>query len=109
MAVGRGRTGAGAQWPFFIGILWLGGVLTGGKLLLGYKGQAGDPADAPPTFPLASALRLSSERPTLIMLVHPKCPCTQASDATGLKPLVSQLFRKNSPIGGRTRTSCLLQ
>jgi hypothetical protein len=30
-------------------------------------------------WPLATACRLSADRPTLIMFVHPQCPCSRAS------------------------------
>jgi hypothetical protein len=44
-----------------------------------YGGRAGDAASAPAQWPAASHLRLDAQRPTLLMLAHPKCPCTRAS------------------------------
>jgi len=40
----------------------------------------GNDADAAVThWPSDSALKLSSQRPTLVFFMHPKCPCTRAS------------------------------
>jgi hypothetical protein len=44
-----------------------------------YKGTAGAPAQAPETWPMNATLIPSSSRPTVVMLAHPKCPCTRAS------------------------------
>ena len=60
-------------------LLWAVAV---GSLSLGfsrYKATPGDPGDLPLRWPEASALVHASDRPTLILWAHPRCPCTRAS------------------------------
>jgi len=64
-----------------VGTLWLGGVVTGLGLLVGYDNRPGVAARAPASWPVDSRLVLDSERPTLVMLAHPLCDCTRASIA----------------------------
>ncbi len=47
--------------------------------LWSYEGRAGQPAAAPTTLPAASATATARGLPTLVMLVHPHCPCSRAS------------------------------
>jgi hypothetical protein len=61
------------------GLLWLGGVGTGLALLAGYDNRPGSAAQAPAAWPAASALVRDSGGPTLVMLAHPRCSCSQAS------------------------------
>jgi hypothetical protein len=44
-----------------------------------YANRPGVPAHAPALWPQGSAINLDPNRPTLVMLVHPRCDCTQAS------------------------------
>src|SRR5688572_21243252 len=60
-------------------IVWLGAVLAGVGVLWAYKSTPGQAGAAPPAWPEASSLDRDAARPTLIMLAHPKCPCTRAS------------------------------
>jgi hypothetical protein len=46
---------------------------------MGYDTRPGAPAEAPLIWPHASRVSLASDRPTLIMLAHPRCDCTHAS------------------------------
>lgn len=62
-----------------IGLLWLGGVGKGILFLWGYAHTPGQAAQAMEAWPANSRLRLSSHRPTLVMMVHPHCPCSRAS------------------------------
>jgi len=64
-----------------LGMLWLGGVVTGLGLLVGYDNRPGVAAQAPAAWPVESRLVLDHERPTLVMLAHPLCDCTRASVA----------------------------
>lgn len=58
---------------------WLAVVTTGFLLLLQYKGVPG-PASVPAeSWPTTSRLALDPQRLTLVMLAHPRCPCTRAS------------------------------
>ena len=58
---------------------WLLSVGTGFAILVRYDQRPGRPADAPTRWPARSELQRTSERATLVMLVHPRCPCSRAS------------------------------
>jgi len=60
-------------------LLWLGGIISGTVAMLAYSiapGRAGSP---PAAWPVASRLSLAAGRPTLVLFVHPRCPCSRAS------------------------------
>lgn len=58
--------------------LWLSLVVTGFVILVGYSYVAG--ATASPSVSAASATASSGDgRHTLVVLAHPKCPCTRAT------------------------------
>ena len=59
--------------------LWLAGTVTGLWVLMAYENKPGEGADAPHRWPLQSRLVLAADRPTLVLLAHPQCPCTRAS------------------------------
>ncbi len=60
-------------------LAWIVSVLAGFVLLLDYGAAPGAPADAPGRWPSTSLLAQSGSRPTLVMVAHPRCPCTRAS------------------------------
>ena len=60
-------------------MIWLASV---SALLVGavrYQATPGQPANAPGQWPVSSTLTLDAHRPTVVMLAHPRCPCTRAS------------------------------
>ena len=61
------------------GLGWLAGVAAGMTLLMRYDTTPGAPAQAPHVWPRDSRLALAADRPTLVMLAHPRCDCTRAS------------------------------
>jgi hypothetical protein len=63
----------------FIGILWLSAVATGIFLMSQYAGTAGKAAAAPTDWPAESAIKREARKMTLVMIAHPRCPCTRAS------------------------------
>lgn len=63
----------------FFAALWLASVGFGMRLLANYENKAGRVGVVPTSFPRESALTLAKDRPTLVMLAHPRCPCTRAS------------------------------
>jgi hypothetical protein len=63
------------------GIVWAAAVASGMSLLWDYSLAAGAPAAAPATWPAGSALTRVAGRPTLVVLAHPRCPCTKATIA----------------------------
>ena len=44
-----------------------------------YESNPGAAATAPPSWPADSRLRRSAAGPTLVMLLHPRCPCSRSS------------------------------
>jgi hypothetical protein len=61
------------------GILWLVSVGFGMKILWDYANLPGKIEAAPAHWPGATNLRLASGRATLVMFLHPRCPCSRAS------------------------------
>ena len=59
--------------------LWLAVFSGGTALMLRYENIAGSTGDAPAVWPAASRIERTPGRATLIMLAHPKCPCTLVS------------------------------
>jgi hypothetical protein len=57
--------------------------------LMAYDNTPGVAADAPVDWPAGTALTRHPEAPTLVMLAHPRCPCTRAS-LSELAKLVEQ-------------------
>jgi hypothetical protein len=61
-------------------VSWAVGVLAGAFGLTRYAGTPGkQTADAPAYWPDRVALRRDPHRMTLVMVVHPHCPCSRAS------------------------------
>jgi hypothetical protein len=59
--------------------LWFVAVLAGTVLLWQYKSTPGEAATPLPLWPTKSTLAFDAKKPTLVMLAHPYCPCTEAS------------------------------
>jgi hypothetical protein len=61
-------------------LLWAISIGLGLYLLMNHEITPGAPPQAPPIkFPKDTKLKLSSDKDTLVMFVHPQCPCTTAS------------------------------
>jgi hypothetical protein len=60
-------------------LLWLVSIGLGLYFLMNYETTPGKPAAPPAKFPKDTKLKLSSDNDTLVMFVHPQCPCTKAS------------------------------
>ncbi len=58
-----------------------------------YSATAGESASAPETWPALSGLVRETDKPTLIVLVHPRCACSQAT--------ASELARLLARVPGR--------
>lgn len=54
-------------------------IVCGYGVLARYAATPGNPSMPPAQWPAQSAIPRSGTLPTLIMLAHPKCPCTRAS------------------------------
>lgn len=61
-----------------LGIAWIIAIVTGLGLLLKYNTTPGRTAQVPPQWP-ETKLSRAADRPTLVMVAHPRCPCTRAS------------------------------
>lgn len=74
------RSVAFRRAPFVIVLsLWLVAVAMGSLFGIRYETTSSRTAVAPVMWPEKCPLSLSLDRPTLIMFVHPKCPCSRAS------------------------------
>jgi hypothetical protein len=59
--------------------LWLVGIVAGLGLLMGFESTPGDAGNPPASWPGGSTLVRSAGMWTLVMFVHPRCPCTRTS------------------------------
>lgn len=57
---------------------WIAAVAFGMRVLFQYENKPGPVGALPQTWPAAQIER-ATDRPTLVMLAHPRCPCTAAS------------------------------
>jgi hypothetical protein len=62
-----------------LGVVWLACAGTGLWVLAAYDNRPGAAATPPPAWPRDGAVALASDRPTLVLLAHPQCFCTQAT------------------------------
>lgn len=58
---------------------WLIGVAGGMGLLWNYSNAPGIAGAPPQMWPADSSIQRTTNRATLVMIVHPHCPCTRAS------------------------------
>jgi hypothetical protein len=49
------------------------------SVILNHQNVTGRTGETPSWWPAQSEVALSTERPTLLMFAHPRCPCTRAS------------------------------
>jgi hypothetical protein len=55
-------------------------AVAAGMLLMGaYAARPGDAGAVPARWPAGGAVRLDGRRPTLLIFLHPRCPCSRAS------------------------------
>ncbi len=57
---------------------WLAATTVGLLMLADYDSQPGVRARAPQQWPRGVSLTLNPSRPTLLMFLHPRCPCSRA-------------------------------
>jgi hypothetical protein len=80
-------------------VLWTASVGVGGTLLWKYAATAGFAAVPPERWPARSAIAREAGRATLVMLAHPRCPCTRAS--------IAELAVLMNRLGGQARAHVL--
>jgi hypothetical protein len=72
-----------STWLVVAGLLWVGAVTAGTVSLWRYENTPGTvaarPADSVARWPAGLSLTRQTERPTLVMVLHPRCPCSRAS------------------------------
>jgi hypothetical protein len=61
------------------GIAWTVAITFGLRTLLAYESTPGAKGAVPSQWPSTSQIERLTDRPTLLMLAHPRCPCTRAS------------------------------
>ena len=62
-----------------LGILWLASIFAGTFLMMGYANSPGKPGSPPAHWPNKSQISRDPLKPTLVMFLHPHCPCSKAS------------------------------
>jgi hypothetical protein len=60
-------------------LLWLGGVMSGMAILWKYQNTPGKAGTPPVMWPRTSHIVPSQDHATLVMAIHPHCPCSRAS------------------------------
>jgi hypothetical protein len=60
-------------------VAWLATVGLGLKVVWNYAAQPGEAAAPPAHWPSGSPIQPASDRATLVLLAHPRCPCTRAT------------------------------
>lgn len=60
-------------------VLWLFAIGVGLRFVLAYENSPGTVGGVPEVWPAASRVQRSPKLPTLVMMVHPQCPCSRAS------------------------------
>ena len=62
-----------------LGVGWAGAAVFGGHALLKYENSPGKVGRVSSAWPANSSIQLAADRPTLVMVAHPQCPCSRAS------------------------------
>ena len=62
-----------------IGLVWLVLVFGGSFMLLAYSNAPGPAGAAPARWPESSRVTRASQRPTLVIFLHPHCPCSRVT------------------------------
>ena len=60
-------------------LVWILGVVTGLVVISNYESRPGENPGQSNLWPSTAAFTYSTEKPTVVMFVHPHCPCTRAS------------------------------
>lgn len=60
-------------------VVWIGLIALGAKILLNYDFKSGPQSSSIKHFPKKSKLKLDPKLETILIFVHPNCPCSSAS------------------------------
>lgn len=66
------------KWELWI-VIWLIPVTTGMLVMISYSNTCGAVGTPPSEWPEDCAIQRDADRNTLLMFVHPRCPCSRAS------------------------------
>ncbi|HMJ15106.1 MAG TPA: hypothetical protein VK524_27015 [Polyangiaceae bacterium] len=88
-----------ARW-FALLLVWAAAVGGGGTLLWKYAGTAGVAATPPEQWPTQSAIPREPGHAMIVMMAHPRCPCTRAS--------IAELAQLMGRVEGQARAHVLL-
>ena len=83
----------------FLLSIWAIAVVGGSLFLTHYSNKPGKAAFAPEHWPQEATLVLSSEKPTLLVLLHPQCTCSKAT--------LAELERIVAEVGSQVDTRLL--
>ena len=84
-------------WGF--GAVWLGIVLAGTLLMVAYAGTPGKTGAPPESWPGSSQVRRNPHQATLVMFIHPHCPCSRASSCLAAKEMQGTLTAHSEGTG----------
>lgn len=72
--------GKSGNWLWVaIGLVWILAALGGMGVLLRYETASGAAGDPPRVWPATSQIKRVAGLPTIVVMGHPKCPCTRAT------------------------------
>jgi hypothetical protein len=60
-------------------VVWVVVVAAGMRVMLNYENTPGHAGDPPGTWPAESQIPRTAGLPTIVIMGHPKCPCTRAT------------------------------
>ena len=78
------------------GLAWSVALIAGIRTLMSYENSPGTVGTISEVWPAASRISPPNNRPTLVMLAHPQCPCTRAS-VDELGKIMARVQGKVSP------------
>lgn len=67
------------KWFWMAAAFWFAGLAVAFGLIALEDGRAGAQGTAPQAWPAQSAIAAPAGKPTLVMFMHPRCPCSSAS------------------------------
>jgi hypothetical protein len=67
------------HFPLLLCAIWLAVISIGLGSLMVYEHTPGEDSAVPTHWPVQSKIQRASDKPTLILFAHPRCPCTRAS------------------------------
>lgn len=67
------------KWIWIASAIWFAGLAVAFGIIALEDGRAGAQGTAPQSWPAASGIELQTGKSTLVMFMHPRCPCSSAS------------------------------